>query len=420
VKRNILTALSVFFLSTAANAEIDANGLEDFDTLDLDTWQLSDVGVDAGIAVSAGSLVLTDKGEITDKICTLSGSPSESLTYSTSVVLMGQLAGAFDVTMTFSGFGTSSTNYLQMGMMAYANADNIARGFRIRGPGVENTLGSGNDEAMGGDGYVGSTYDSPGYAIATSSSGTIRLVRSGSTVTSYDGTTVTGTAVIGSTPVSIVMGLSAPTSTQHTLSIDSFKIDAGTLIGGRSHADADLDGYPNMCDPDDDGDGLLDDVDNCPLVSNVGQEDVDNDGAGDVCEDIDRLGTYLLAHSETNEHEFDTCSSSEKLNWSTIAGVISRENDGIVRPTLRARAAWPTTTVEIELQLRLLQLDGTWTTVYLHAGLDDGLVDAAGDFVLPDVDVGEALTPGTVVFVRTLCSASTTGLPKMSLDLQVF
>jgi|GEM_PF-2746955 len=35
---------------------------------------------------------------------------------------------------------------------------------------------------------------------------------------------------------------------------------------------------------DSDGDGVLDCVDNCPLVPNPGQEDVDGDGVGDVCD----------------------------------------------------------------------------------------------------------------------------------------
>jgi len=40
------------------------------------------------------------------------------------------------------------------------------------------------------------------------------------------------------------------------------------------------------------GDGIVDTQDNCPVDSNPGQEDLDNDGAGDVCDSND--GPLLL------------------------------------------------------------------------------------------------------------------------------
>ena len=43
---------------------------------------------------------------------------------------------------------------------------------------------------------------------------------------------------------------------------------------------------------DTDSDGILDINDNCPLVANPGQEDVDSNGIGDVCQDTDADGDF--------------------------------------------------------------------------------------------------------------------------------
>ena len=42
-----------------------------------------------------------------------------------------------------------------------------------------------------------------------------------------------------------------------------------------------------MCDTDDDGDGIADVVDNCPLVANSDQANADGDSFGDVCDTDD-------------------------------------------------------------------------------------------------------------------------------------
>ncbi len=44
------------------------------------------------------------------------------------------------------------------------------------------------------------------------------------------------------------------------------------------------------CGGDSDGDGITDPLDNCPTISNPGQEDWNNDGVGDVCQDFDGDG----------------------------------------------------------------------------------------------------------------------------------
>jgi len=63
-------------------------------------------------------------------------------------------------------------------------------------------------------------------------------------------------------------------------------IDNCPLISNENQADFDQDGIGDECDDDDDNDGILDVNDNCPLMANPNQIDIDNDGIGDVCDDL--------------------------------------------------------------------------------------------------------------------------------------
>lgn len=49
-------------------------------------------------------------------------------------------------------------------------------------------------------------------------------------------------------------------------------------------SDVDGDGMGDVCDPDADDDGILNGDDNCPLVGNIGQDDDDDDGVGNACD----------------------------------------------------------------------------------------------------------------------------------------
>ena len=64
-------------------------------------------------------------------------------------------------------------------------------------------------------------------------------------------------------------------------------VDNCPVAPNTQQSDTDKDGKGDACDPDGDDDGLENGKDNCPLASNATQADFDGDGKGDVCDDDD-------------------------------------------------------------------------------------------------------------------------------------
>lgn len=58
------------------------------------------------------------------------------------------------------------------------------------------------------------------------------------------------------------------------------------LVSNPDQADSDGDGIGDVCEEDADGDGIPDDEDNCPETENPDQLDSDEDGIGDVCDEV--------------------------------------------------------------------------------------------------------------------------------------
>ena len=84
------------------------------------------------------------------------------------------------------------------------------------------------------------------------------------------------------------------------------------LAANSSQIDTDGDTQGDACDPDDDGDTILDTADNCPLVINLDQADTDGDGQGDACE----TGTTerVSVASDGSEGDSDSYSSAISIS----------------------------------------------------------------------------------------------------------
>ncbi len=122
------------------------------------------------------------------------------------------------------------------------------------------------------------------------------------------------------------------TTTDDDLDDDGVKDNADNCpsVSNALQTDTDNDGRGDSCDScptdstdtcnnpvDTDGDGVPDSTDNCPSVSNANQADSDNDGIGDVCE------TAADSDGDGIPNETDNCPSVSNANQA------DSDNDGI-------------------------------------------------------------------------------------------
>jgi len=85
----------------------------------------------------------------------------------------------------------------------------------------------------------------------------------------------------------------------------------------------------NSVDFDSDNDGVLDNEDNCPLIANSNQEDMDNNGIGDVCDDITE-NNYALARCKNGKAGSYPCSNYDLMGHipiNELGGAGAQGND---------------------------------------------------------------------------------------------
>jgi len=188
--------------------------------------------------------------------------------------------------------------------------------------------------------------------------------------------------------------------------------------------DVDDDGIGDTCDDDIDGDGVLNDTDNCPFVDNAGQDDADSDNVGDACDncpddanplqednDDDGMGDAcdICPFDPLNDEDGDEiCGDVDNCHTNYNPGQEDADENGIGDVCdCNCGLLWGDVTGDESVN----PVDVAYMVNYVYLSLDARVVPPSCPYEPGDVDCNEIVNPLDVAFYTNYVYKGLTPFP---------
>ncbi len=231
------------------------------------------------------------------------------------------------------------------------------------------------------------------------------------------------TISVGNRPVGGYQFIIADTPTDADLDGVVDGDDNCLMVVNTSQSDVDGDGAGDDCDSDADGDGLDNTADNCPLVANLDQTDIDSDGSGDVCDvhiPIEPGNSKLIIDADNwittttiNGEEYDgllaqSQASPNQLQVRAISGATILDN--AITPVKNATSIarridvisiteTPATGGSQTLPVQI-STEVSWSGLMFAVGVNSTFAQVAATLQVRDSETGEVIASDTFLFER--------------------